>query len=61
MVSNEWWAYEVCALFAGILGDKQLAVHSIFSSITNYSYNIPLGLSMATTLRIGNKYVIIFF
>jgi len=53
MVCNEWWAYEVCALLAGILGETQLAVQSIFSSITNYSYNIPMGLSMATTLRLG--------
>ncbi len=57
MISNEWWAYEVCSLFAGILGDKPLAIQSVFSSITNYCYNIPLGLSMAATLRIGNKFV----
>eukprot|EP00833_Pecoramyces_ruminatium_P009183 jgi/Orpsp1_1/1183215/evm.model.c7180000084287.1 len=53
MVCNEWWAYEVCALLAGILGETSLAVQSIFSSITNYSYNIPMGLSIATTLRLG--------
>ncbi|ORX82466.1 MATE efflux family protein [Anaeromyces robustus] len=53
MVCNEWWAYEVCALIAGILGEIPLAIQSIFSSITNYSYNIPMGLSIATTLRLG--------
>jgi MATE family multidrug resistance protein len=53
MVCNEWWAYEVCSLLAGILGETQLAVQSIFSTITDYSYNIPMGLSMAETLRLG--------
>ncbi|ORX81733.1 hypothetical protein BCR32DRAFT_293106 [Anaeromyces robustus] len=51
MVSNEWWAYEVCSLLAGTLGEKSLSIQSIFSSITNYTYNIPLGDGIAT---IGN-------
>ena len=55
MVCNEWWAYEVCSLLAGILGETQLAVQSIFSTITDYSYNIPMCLSMAETLRLCYK------
>ncbi|KAI8899252.1 mate-domain-containing protein [Globomyces pollinis-pini] len=54
MIASEWLAYEAVALAAGILGDKVLAAQTVVLNTCTLSFMIPLGLSVATTTRIGN-------
>ncbi|KAJ3025446.1 UNVERIFIED_CONTAM: hypothetical protein HDU68_007130 [Siphonaria sp. JEL0065] len=54
MTCSEWWAYEVVALFAGILGPSYLVAQTILLSAASWAYTIPLGVSIASSTRIGN-------
>ncbi|KAJ3151150.1 hypothetical protein HK101_001917, partial [Irineochytrium annulatum] len=54
MVCSEWWAFEVLALFSGILGPQYLAAQTIVLNASSLMYMIPLGLSISATTRIGN-------
>lgn len=50
----EVWAFQVATLFAGWLGDAQLAAHTIVLNLASLSFMVPLGISMATVTRVGN-------
>jgi MATE family multidrug resistance protein len=54
MICSEWLAFEAVALAAGILGDDVLAAQTIVINTGSLLYMIPLGISVATTTRIGN-------
>ena len=53
MLCSEWWAFEVIALAAGILGENELAAQTVVLNTCALTYMIPLGVSIATTTRIG--------
>lgn len=50
----EVWAFQAATLFAGWLGDAELAAHTIVLNMASLSFMIPLGISMATVTRVGN-------
>lgn len=53
-VGAEWWAWEVSSVMSGWLGTKSLAAQSVLITVTTITYCIPLGLSVAASVRVGN-------
>ncbi|KAI9098681.1 mate-domain-containing protein [Phlyctochytrium arcticum] len=54
MTCSEWWAFEIVALAAGIVGSPELAAQTIVLNTCSITYVIPLGLSIGASTRIGN-------
>jgi MATE family multidrug resistance protein len=54
MLGAEYWAYEVIALAAGLLSPASLAAQSVILLTMTLNYQLPFGLSIAATNRIGN-------
>ncbi|KAJ3111959.1 hypothetical protein HK100_002497 [Physocladia obscura] len=54
MVSTEWWAFEIVALAAGLLGRVPLAAQSVIMTTDQVINTLPFGISIATSNRIGN-------
>ncbi|KAJ3061493.1 hypothetical protein HDU98_002611, partial [Podochytrium sp. JEL0797] len=54
MTCTEWWAWEIVALVAGLLGPEYLAAQTIVLSATSWAYTLPQGVAIASTTRIGN-------
>ncbi|KAJ3070397.1 hypothetical protein HDU99_002684, partial [Rhizoclosmatium hyalinum] len=54
MTCSEWWAWEIVALMAGILGPEYLAAQTIVLTSCQWAYTMPMGFSIACTTRIGN-------
>lgn len=54
MMCSEWWAFEVVALVAGLLGDEYLAAQTIMLNTGGLTYMVPMSLGIATSTRIGN-------
>ncbi|KAJ3295257.1 hypothetical protein HDU79_009578 [Rhizoclosmatium sp. JEL0117] len=54
MTCSEWWAWEIVALMAGLLGPEFLAAQTIVLSASSWAYTMPLGFAIACTTRIGN-------
>lgn len=52
--SNEWWAFEIMALAAGILGEVQLASQSIVLTTAAFTFMVPFGIGVAANIRVGN-------
>lgn len=50
----EMWAFQIATLFAGWLGDAELAAHTIALNLASLAFMVPLGISMATVTRVGN-------
>ena len=50
----EYWAFAICSLWAGRLGQVELAAHSIALNLASVVFMIPLGISSAATTRVGN-------
>jgi MATE family multidrug resistance protein len=55
MLCSEWWAFEVVALAAGLLGDKTLAAQTIALNTCSLFFMNQLGLSIAASVRLGNS------
>ncbi|ORY43805.1 MATE efflux family protein [Rhizoclosmatium globosum] len=55
MTCSEWWAWEIVALIAGLLGPEYLAAQTIVLSASYWTYTMPLGFAIASTTRIGNS------
>ncbi|CAC5377768.1 TC.MATE [Mytilus coruscus] len=55
MISVEWWSFEISTIVVGFLGKVQLAAHSIVYQINNLLFMIPLGLSSAVCVKIGQN------
>ena len=51
----EFSAYVTAAFIAGMIGVKSLAAHQIAFSVTSMTFFVCLGLSVATTVRVGNR------
>ncbi|KAJ7484512.1 MATE efflux family protein [Mycena latifolia] len=52
--ASEWWAWELVALAASLLGPVPLATQSILLSSSSTTYQAPFALSVAASVRIGN-------
>ena len=53
-IGAEVWAFQAASLFAGHLGGKVLAAHTITLKIASTSFMIPLGIGAAAATRVGN-------
>ncbi|OWF41661.1 Multidrug and toxin extrusion protein 1 [Mizuhopecten yessoensis] len=54
MVCLEWWTFEILFFIVGTLGVVPLASHTIAYNAAALAFMIPLGLSVAASVRIGN-------
>ncbi|XP_068121456.1 multidrug and toxin extrusion protein 2-like [Hyperolius riggenbachi] len=54
MVCIEWWAYEIGSFLAGLRSVVELGAQSIIYQLVTIAYMIPYGISMATSVRVGN-------
>ena len=54
MLCSEWWAFEIIAVMAGIIGVQALAANTIYVQIFATIFMIPLGIQEATCCIIGN-------
>ncbi|KAL1717095.1 mate-domain-containing protein, partial [Schizophyllum commune] len=52
--ASEWWAWELVALAASLLGPVALATQSILLVSSSTTFQAPFALSVATAVRIGN-------
>jgi len=50
----EMWAFQAATLFAGWLGEVELAAHTIVINLASLSFMVPLGISIAAVTRVGN-------
>jgi MATE family multidrug resistance protein len=52
----EWWAYEILALFAGLLPGSVLAVsaHAVIMNIVSTLYMVYLGMAVSGNILVGN-------
>ncbi|KAL7064317.1 hypothetical protein AAHC03_05105 [Spirometra sp. Aus1] len=54
MTGLEWWVCESGSLFAGLLGEKELAVQTIINNLESILFCLfPLGFGLASAIRIG--------
>lgn len=53
-VALEVWAFGSIAIFAGQLGNLEVAAHTIAMNIISVLFMVPLGLSAAAATRVGN-------
>jgi MATE family multidrug resistance protein len=54
MLALEYWAFATSTLWAGRLGEVELAAHAIALNLASLSYMVGLGVSLAATTREGN-------
>ncbi len=50
----EVWTFQVATLFAGRLGAVPLAAHTAAISLASITFTVPLGVSLAAVVRVGN-------
>lgn len=50
----EMWAFQVATLLAGLLGEAELAAHTIVLNLASLAFMVPLGVAMAAVTRVGN-------
>ena len=55
MQCAEWWAFELLAIFAGMLGKHQLAAQVAVINIIGLLYMVPLGIQFATSANVGQQ------
>jgi len=53
-ISLEMWIFQIAALLAGRLGDVPLAAHTAAMSLASIAFTLPLGVSLAAVVRVGN-------
>lgn len=53
MLCFEWWAFELLALFSGLMGVDALAAEVVVINITSFIFMIPLGTSYAASALTG--------
>uniref|UniRef100_H3CJD9 Multidrug and toxin extrusion protein n=1 Tax=Tetraodon nigroviridis TaxID=99883 RepID=H3CJD9_TETNG len=52
----EWWLYEIAGFLAGIISELELAAQSVMYQLAATAYIvIPIGFSVAASVRIGNN------
>ncbi|XP_072319797.1 multidrug and toxin extrusion protein 1-like [Eucyclogobius newberryi] len=54
MLCLEWWMFEAGGFMAGTISEVELGAQSVLYEIAVVAYMIPLGLSSAASVRVGN-------
>ncbi len=54
MLGLEMWAFSLTIWLAGIIGEVELASHTIVVNLSSFSFMLPLGISIAAATRVGN-------
>ncbi|XP_014808543.1 PREDICTED: multidrug and toxin extrusion protein 1 [Calidris pugnax] len=54
MMCIEWWTYEIGSFLAGLLSVVELGAQSIIYELSSAAYMVPLGFSVAASVRVGN-------
>ncbi|XP_053310834.1 multidrug and toxin extrusion protein 1-like [Spea bombifrons] len=54
MVCIEWWTYEIGSFLVGLVSVVELGAQSVIYQVVSIAYMIPFGISMATSVRVGN-------
>lgn len=50
-----WWAMDIFTLIASYMPDKELTAQTIMRSITLLTFMIPVGITVAATVLVGNN------
>lgn len=53
MLCFEWWAFELLAIFSGLMGVAPLAAEVVVINIVTFIFMIPLGVSYAASALTG--------
>ncbi|XP_053561379.1 multidrug and toxin extrusion protein 2 [Bombina bombina] len=54
MVCIEWWCFEIGGFLAGLISVVQLGAQAIMLELATVAYLIPVGFSVAASVRVGN-------
>uniref|UniRef100_A0A3B4B2W2 Multidrug and toxin extrusion protein n=1 Tax=Periophthalmus magnuspinnatus TaxID=409849 RepID=A0A3B4B2W2_9GOBI len=54
MICLSWWIFEAGGFLAGIISENELGAHSIVYQLIIVAYMVPLGFSVAASVRVGN-------
>jgi MATE family multidrug resistance protein len=54
MLCFEWWAFELLAIFTGLLGVKELAAEVVIINMVTFIFMLPLGISYSASALTGN-------
>jgi MATE family multidrug resistance protein len=54
MICSEWWAYEILAVFASLIGTAEVAAQSIIFQMISLSFMIPMGIGITSSSLVGN-------
>jgi len=51
----EAWAFNLCTLIAGRIGESTVAAHAVVLKLASFTFMVPLGISVAAATRVGNR------
>ncbi|XP_029784833.1 multidrug and toxin extrusion protein 2-like [Suricata suricatta] len=54
MVCIEWWTFEIGTFLAGLVSVTELGAQAIIYELVSIAYMMPLGFSVAASVRVGN-------
>ncbi|XP_053310831.1 multidrug and toxin extrusion protein 2-like [Spea bombifrons] len=54
MVCIEWWSFELGGFLAGLISVVELGAQAIMLELATAAYMIPVGFSVAASVRVGN-------
>ena len=54
MLCFEWWAFELLAIFTGLLSVNDLAAEVVIINLTSFIFMLPLGISYSASALTGN-------
>ncbi|NXW44976.1 S47A2 protein, partial [Nyctiprogne leucopyga] len=54
MICIEWWTFEIGSFLAGLLSVVELGAQSVIYELSSAVYMVPLGFSVAASVRVGN-------
>ncbi|XP_013913539.1 PREDICTED: multidrug and toxin extrusion protein 2-like [Thamnophis sirtalis] len=54
MICIEWWTFEIGSFLAGLMSTVELGAQSIIYELSTIAYLLPQGMSIASSVRVGN-------
>jgi MATE family multidrug resistance protein len=54
MLCFEWWAFELLAIFTGLIGVNELAAEVVIINMISFIFMLPLGISYSASALTGN-------
>ncbi|XP_063151988.1 multidrug and toxin extrusion protein 1 isoform X2 [Candoia aspera] len=54
MICIEWWTFEFGSFLAGLISTVELGAQSIIYELATIAYLLPQGMSVASSVRVGN-------